>query len=91
VTLLSPAHAGQLLEGVILREVFECISREKLHALEAWLAIELGRIGVTEAEMVLVSRDLISRALHHIADRGWHPWDADRELDDRYAQGLCRS
>ena len=91
--LLSQGHASQLLDFVILSEVWACISRRKLHQLEGRLAIELGRIGVTDEEMVVLSRELISRALHHIADHGWgHPWDDDdAELHARHAHGLCRT
>jgi hypothetical protein len=87
--LLSPGHAAQLLDRVIAEEVIRCIDTGALDALEERLAIDLGRMQqITDGEMVDLARELITRALHHIADHGWRGGMDEEDLRDRYLNGL---
>jgi hypothetical protein len=64
--MMTPEHAGKLLDAVIYERVLEFIDVEGLHAfeLELWLALQ-DVSGATDARQ---ARELIDRALARFRD-----------------------
>jgi hypothetical protein len=79
---------NDLAERMLVKQVRRCIDFEKLAELQERMAIELGRSpDVTDEQMLVESRSMITRALHRIADGSD---GEDQDLRVRYWNAICR-